>query len=109
MSKRKVVNSSAEIPYGMTEAEVHEFWSTHSVGPGLLAEPLPDDGFVDPPTRPVRSRAISLRLGTDLDARIQRLAERKGTPYQTLMKEFLLERTYEEEKRLGLVGNPEAA
>jgi hypothetical protein len=32
------------------------------------------------------------------------LAEAKKTSYQTLLKEFVLERVYEEEKRLGPLG-----
>jgi hypothetical protein len=34
------VNSRAEIPVGMTEAEAAEFWDTHEFGPGLFEEPV---------------------------------------------------------------------
>jgi hypothetical protein len=33
--------------------------------------------------------------------RLRRLAEKKGTTYQTLLKTFVQERLYEEEKREG--------
>jgi hypothetical protein len=36
--------------------------------------------------------------------RLKTLAERRDKGYQTLLKEFVVERLYEEEKREGLVG-----
>jgi hypothetical protein len=45
----------------------------------------------------------SIRLEQDTDERIWRLAARKKIKYQTLIKQFLSERLYEEEKRMGLV------
>jgi hypothetical protein len=36
--------------------------------------------------------------------RIKALAARRHKGYQTLLKEFVIERLYEEEKREGLVG-----
>ncbi|WP_420594414.1 hypothetical protein [Deinococcus sp.] len=50
-----------------------------------------------------KSNPTSLRLSADLERRLRHLAALKGTSYQTLMKEFVLERVYEEEKRLGVV------
>lgn len=55
-----------------------------------------------PPSRP-RTRAISLRLDEDLLRRLKAVARRKGKGYQTLLKEFVLERLYEEEKREGVI------
>ncbi|MEF2279332.1 hypothetical protein V3W47_13590 [Deinococcus sp. YIM 134068] len=52
---------------------------------------------------PRKSNPTSIRLSTDLERRLRHLAELKGTSYQTLLKEFGLERVYEEEKRLGVV------
>ena len=47
-----------------------------------------------------------MAIGFDPDVlkRLQALAKKKGKGYQTLLKEFVLERLYEEEKREGLVG-----
>jgi hypothetical protein len=39
--------------------------------------------------------------------RLRRLAEKKGTRYQTRLKQFVVERLYEEEKREGPVAAPE--
>lgn len=104
-----VINDLSQIPDFNSEKEEAEFWDTHTLAAGMMtrgnAEALND---LLPPTRsraerPAKSNPISLRLGVDLERRLRALAEKKGTTYQTLMKEFVLERTYEEEKRLGMV------
>jgi len=98
------VNSPDEIPTFRDEDEEADFWATHSFGPGMLAyadehpDPLLDKLI------PVRSQSITLRLDGDVYRRLRALAERKGRRYQTLLKEFVVERLYEEEKREGLVG-----
>jgi predicted DNA-binding protein len=51
-----------------------------------------------------RSKTISIRVEPDMLRRLQYLAARKGTRYQTLVKDFVTERLYEEEKREGIVG-----
>lgn len=103
--KLAVVQSPADVPDFATEAEEAEFWGTHSMGEGFFTGAEDDtEDFPLPPTRPPRSKATSIRLGLELERRLRAVAERKGTPYQTLLKEFVLERTYEEEKRLGIVG-----
>ncbi|HKH39317.1 MAG TPA: CopG family antitoxin [Rubrobacter sp.] len=98
----KEIQSREEIPQFANEAEEAEFWATHSLGEEFLAkmEPLPKD--VLPPARP-RTQPISLRLDSDVLERVRALAEIKHKGYQTLIKEFLVERLYEEEKREGLL------
>lgn len=61
----------------------------------------PPEGLLPPPRS--RTRAISLRLDEDLLRRLKAMARRKGKGYQTLLKEFVLERLYEEEKREGFI------
>ena len=51
-----------------------------------------------------RSNPIAVRFEDDTVARLKTLAERKGMGYQTLLKAFVQERLYEEEKREGVVG-----
>ena len=51
-----------------------------------------------------RSSPIAVRFEDDTVARLKTLAERKGMGYQTLLKAFVQERLYEEEKREGVVG-----
>ena len=55
----------------------------------------------------VRARdgtAVGVMVGASLRGRIKVLAARRHKGYQTLLKEFVIERLYEEEKREGLVG-----
>lgn len=117
-SELKVINSSAEIPDFATEEEYIHFWETHSIGPGLIAE-----GKNDPeaqafaarlrggqprqsprqPRQPKATFVTSLRLDEDMEQRLKKVAELKKVPYQTLLKQFVGERLYEEEKRLGVI------
>jgi len=90
----------------MSETETQEFWQTHTVEKGLLNEVLEPDlkAKLKAARAQRKSRNITLNLSESLESRLRRLAEAKKTSYQTLLKEFVLERVYEEEKRLGLVG-----
>lgn len=74
----------------------------HGLGEELLAGMAPPPEGLLPPARP-RARPISIRLDEDLLRRLKALARRKGKGYQTLLKEFVLERLYEEEKREGVI------
>ena len=62
-----------------------------------------DEGSVDDALEIVRS-AKDPRVHADALQRLRALARKKGKGYQTLLKEFVIERLYEEEKREGLVG-----
>ena len=90
-----VVNQPAEIPTFADEDEEHEFWGTHELGPGMLAGGRRSE---EPRTRP-----LAIRFDATTLARLRRLAERRGVGYQTLLREFVLERLYEEEVRDGVV------
>ncbi len=111
MAKAKVkmaeINSLEEIPQDMTDDEAAEFFSTHSFGEGLLEQMGPLEDGILPPPREVRSSAkahqTSLRLDHELMRRLKALARKKGKGYQTLLKEFVIERLYEEEKREGIL------
>jgi predicted DNA binding CopG/RHH family protein len=53
--------------------------------------------------RPGRTTSIALRLDRFTLERLKALAALRNTGYQTLLKEFVVERLYEEEKRAGIV------
>ncbi len=55
------------------------------------------------PRQPKATHITTLRLDEDMEQRLKHLAELKKVPYQTLLKQFVGERLYEEEKRLGVV------
>ncbi len=90
-----------DIPAFANEDDEHRYWATHSLGDAILneMEPIEDAGF--PASRP-RTRPVPIRLSEDIVTRAKVLAARRHTGYQTLIKEFIVERLYEEEKRAGL-------
>ena len=96
-----VVERLEDIPQFANEDEEHHFWATHSLSDALLQrmEPI-EDGFL-PPARP-RTKPVPIRFNDDVIRRAKALAARRNVGYQTLLKEFVVERLYEEEKRAGL-------
>jgi CopG antitoxin of type II toxin-antitoxin system len=96
------LTSPSQIPDRMTELEAANFWDSHEITDAFLEAvgSIPEQAL--PPTR-ASSRVTSIRLDLDLETRLKVLAARKHKPYQTLLKDFVLERVYEEEKRLKIV------
>lgn len=89
-----------DVPEGLNDEEQIEFWETHEATEELLArvEEAPEE------ERPRhRTRPINVRFDTFTIDRLKALAERRSVGYQTLLKEFVAERLYEEEKREGLL------
>lgn len=102
MSELTIITDMSQVPAFATEAEEAEFWANHGLAEHLLSRGNAESDLL-PPIRPRKSNPTSIRLGTDLEKRLRHLAALKGTFYQTLLKEFVLERVYEEEKRLKVV------
>lgn len=105
------VNSWDEVPVFASEAEEADFWGSHSFGPGLTAEAEAGTLDLDEVLPPPRARAapVSLRLDPSTISRLKTLARRRDKGYQTLAKEFIAERLYEEEKREGIIGDSKAS
>jgi CopG antitoxin of type II toxin-antitoxin system len=100
-----IVECKEDIPQFASEAEEAEYWSTHTFSEKLLDQfkSVPDDGGgILPPARKP-TYPVSLRLDNDVVHRLRVLAAKKRMRYQTLLKQLLTERLYEEEKREGLV------
>ena len=107
------VNSWDEVPEFADDEEAAAWWDTHTPGSRMLEDaravpprgapwlPIPADLRRRAPRPP--ARPINLRLEADTVRRLRVLAEKKGTKYQTLLKQFVVERLYEEERREGLV------
>jgi CopG antitoxin of type II toxin-antitoxin system len=97
------VKTVDEIPQFRSEREEAEYWGTHELSEDLwrTLPPTPEEEL--PPTRP-RTRSVAIRFDDSTLRRLKTLAERRDKGYQTLLKEFVAERLYEEEKREGLVG-----
>lgn len=97
------------IPDFATEREEADFWASHSFGQSILDQDPGEDDLGLPPADPPVSSPTSIRLDATTMRRLKELAARRGKGYQTLMKEFVLERLYEEEKREGLVPSRDEA
>lgn len=100
-TEMKVVESLSDIPAFASEDEEARYWATHSLGDAILDRMGSlDDGFLPPPRS--RTKPVPIRFSDDILRRAKILAARRHTGYQTLLKEFVIERLYEEEKREGL-------
>lgn len=53
--------------------------------------------------RPGRTTPVAIRFDRFTLRRLRTLAALHNTGYQTLLKEFVIERLYEEEKRAGII------
>jgi hypothetical protein len=53
--------------------------------------------------RPGRTRPVAVRFDQFTITRLRALAALRNTGYQTLLKEFVIERLYEEEQREGII------
>ncbi|MBS2967600.1 hypothetical protein J9317_02290 [Metabacillus sp. KIGAM252] len=96
---RVFIDDLNEIPQNMTEEETKQFWEKHAMSEGLLNETHIEDEEDLPLPRKQSTKPINLRIESDLLSRLQKVAEKKNVPYQTLLKQFVAERVYEEEKR----------
>jgi hypothetical protein len=101
MSDDKIqpINDPKEMPSGLSDEEQLAYWETH----GLTEEYLQKTEEVPEEERPrTRTSPISVRFDAHTLSRLKSLAEKRGVGYQTLLKEFVTERLYEEEKREGI-------
>jgi hypothetical protein len=99
------VDSWRDVPRFATEAEEAAWWSTHDPGERLLTQmkpvPLTPEDLT---ARSARTHPVAIRFDDSTLERVRALAHRRHKGYQTLLKEFIVERLYEEEKREGMVG-----
>ena len=98
-----VIEVDDPIPAFASEREEAEFWASHGFGETFFEREWEGDPNLPPPR--ARTRPVSVRFDDDVINRLQAVAARKNKGYQTLLKEFVAERLYEEEKRLGIVGS----
>jgi uncharacterized protein (DUF4415 family) len=108
----KTIKSSDEVPEFKIEREEHEFWGSHRLSEELLETfvprskrdnlPPPRERTIRTITRP-RKGSVSVRMENDLVNRLKALAAVKGIGYQTLLRQFVADRVYEEEKREGIL------
>ena len=91
-----------DIPAFADDEDAATFWDTHAPSKGFL-EDIPEvaECYL-PPTRP-RTTPVAIRFDADTLARLKAIAKKKHKGYQTLLKEFVAERLYEEEQREGVI------
>ncbi len=94
----KPINNLNDIPADLSDEEQLKFLETHGVSEEFLERA--EDASKDERPRP-RTRPINVRFDDFTLNRLKQMAERRNVGYQTLLKTFVLERLYEEEKREG--------
>jgi predicted DNA binding CopG/RHH family protein len=94
--KAKPIDSPSDIPAGLSDEDRTAFLEEHGVSEYFLenVEEAPEEERPGPRTKPINVRFDDFTLG-----RLKDLAESRNIGYQTLLKEFVVERLYEEEKR----------
>lgn len=98
--KKNPINSVEEIPRHLSDEERMDFLEEHGVSEKFLdtAEDASEDERPRPRTKPINVRFDNFTL-----RRLKMLADSRNVGYQTLLKTFVQERLYEEEKREGLL------
>lgn len=98
------IHSWHDVPNFRSESDEAAWWTKHEMGEELLAEMKPvalsDDERI---YRRARTRPVAVRFDESTLLRVRSLAQRRNKGYQTLLKEFVMERLYEEEKREGIL------
>lgn len=98
--KAKPIDSPRDIPANLSDEDRMSYLEEHGVSEYFLenVEEAPDEERPRPRTKPINIRFDDFTLG-----RLKDLAETRNVGYQTLLKEFVIERLYEEEKRQGVL------
>ncbi len=96
--KKKPINNPSEIPENLSDEERMDFLEERGVSEEFLdrVPDVPEDERPRPRTKPINVRFDDFTLD-----RLKALAESRNVGYQTLLKTFVQERLYEEEKRGG--------
>jgi predicted DNA binding CopG/RHH family protein len=102
-NRMKVVHNPEDIPNFASEAEEAVFWAEHEISDDFWNRLPPTPETDLPPTRP-RTKPIGIRFDESTLRRVKALAARRHKGYQSLLREFVSERLYEEEQREGLIG-----
>jgi len=98
--RKKPIDSPKEIPSNLSDEERRDFLMEHGVSESFLenTDEAPEDERPRPRTKPINVRFDDFTL-----TRLKTLADSRNVGYQTLLKMFVQERLYEEEKRESLL------
>lgn len=100
MTNRKFspIEDPKQIPGHMTDDTSADFWDTHEITDDFLEKARPLEPS-EMPNKRTEAKSITIRMDLDTLERLQELADKRHKGYQTLLKQFVIERLYEEEKR----------
>lgn len=93
------VTCPEQVPDNGTDEESAKFWDTHEITEDFLKATRPLEPS-EMPAKRTEAKSITIRMDIDTLKRLQDLADKKHKGYQTLLKQFVIERLYEEEKRM---------
>lgn len=96
----KPIDSLREIPAHLSDEDRMAFLERHGVSEQFLESE--EDASEGERPRP-RTKPINIRFDDFTINRLKNLAESRNVGYQTLLKEFVIERLYEEERRQGVL------
>ncbi len=96
-----VVERTQDIPVFSNEHDEHLYWKTHRLADSIFDQMGAEDDGILPPAQP-RTTPVPVRFSPDVITRLKVLAAHRNQGYQTLLKDFVTERLYEEEKRQGI-------
>ena len=96
----KPIKDPKDNPANLSDEEQIEILMTHGVSEEFLDNTK--EALEDERPRP-RTRPINVRFDDFTLQRLKNLAGRRNMGYQTLLKDFVMERLYEEEKREGVL------
>lgn len=96
----KPINDLKDIPDNLNDEEQMEFLMDHGVSEQFLenVEEAPEEERPRPRTKPINVRFDDFTLG-----RLKEMAGRRNVGYQTMLKDFVVERLYQEELREGVL------
>jgi uncharacterized NAD(P)/FAD-binding protein YdhS len=95
----ELIERPEDIPAFRNEAEEQAYWESHTFSLESVHRMRPARE-VDRRLPPARSpsSSVTIRLNADVLHRLRRMAGARGIGYQTLLKQFITDRLYEEER-----------
>lgn len=102
---KKIITRIEQVPYFENEDDENEFWQHHVIGGELSAKLIKSrpSHLPEPSPRDVVKVGVWLNLG--IRNRLTTIAHLNGVSNKDLIKQFIIERLYEEEKRLEILKN----
>lgn len=92
------INHPDQVPKHVSDDTSADYWDSHELTDEFIENARALD-VNEMPAKRTKAQTITLRIDQDTLERLNALADKKNKGYQTLLKQFIIERLYEEEKR----------